>query len=81
MKKLVTLLLAVAVFALATPAFASQCPLLLKKVDARLSSAQVSREVLEKVKQLRAQGEADHKAGKHDASVAALKEALKLLGS
>lgn len=81
MKRLVTLLLAAAVFALATPAFANQCPLLWKKVDARLSTAQVSPQVMDKVKQLRAEGEAAHKAGKHAAAVAALKEALRLLGS
>jgi hypothetical protein len=33
-----------------------------------------------KVKAMRAEGEAQHKAGKHDASMKALGEAKKLLG-
>ena len=72
-----TVLLAVM---LATPAFAKSCPRLWKQVDEKLAATQIAPEVLEKVKKLRAQGEADHKAGKHAESEAALKEALKLLG-
>ena len=40
----------------------------------------VSMDMLGKAKELRAEGEAMHKAGKHAESVAALAEAKKLLG-
>ena len=81
MKKIAALLLAALLLALSTPAFAGSCPRLWKQVDEALAAGpNVSADALAKVKALRAQGEADHKAGKHAASEAALREALKLLG-
>lgn len=62
------------------PAFAGSCPLQMKKIDAALSSAKLSQADMGKVTGLRAKGEAMHKAGKHAESVAALKEAQKILG-
>jgi hypothetical protein len=47
----------------------------MKAVDANLADADMA-----KVKQLRAEGEAAHKAGKHDDAVKALGQAMKLLG-
>ena len=82
MKKLsVWMVTAVLAAMLAGPAFAGSCPLLWKQVDQKLATMQVAPDVLKKVKALRAKGEADHKAGKHAASEAALREALALLGS
>ena len=69
-------------FALASSAaMAFHCPLDMKKIDAALAknptltSAQMS-----EVKKLRADGEASHKAGKHQESVDTLAKAMKILG-
>ncbi|UCH16755.1 MAG: hypothetical protein JSW36_13725 [Burkholderiales bacterium] len=78
MKKL---LLPLALAALAGTAFASQCPGDMKAIDAKLATnPTLSADAMAKVKQLRADGEADHKAGKHADSVKKLGEAKKLLG-
>jgi len=71
-----------AVFALAAgAAFASHCPMEMKAIDAKLAtSPKLSDADAAKVKQLRADGEAAHKAGKHDDSLKMLDEAKKLLG-
>ena len=78
MKKLLTALsLAVA----AGTAFANNCPNEMKAIDAKLATnPKLSDADLAKVKKLRADGEAAHKAGKHDDSLKALAEAKKLLG-
>jgi len=52
----------------------------MKQVDDKLSSAQLSAGQMEKVRQLREEGERLHKAGKHDESVQKLKEAMAILG-
>lgn len=62
-------------------AFAHNCPNEMKAIDAKLAtSPKLSEGDAAKVKQLRAEGETAHKAGKHDASMKALGEAKKLLG-
>lgn len=65
---------------LASPAAAHQCPADMAQVDAALSSASLSAADLARVKQLRAEGEELHNAGRHGASVKALAEAKALLG-
>ncbi|WP_323766731.1 hypothetical protein [Marinovum sp.] len=65
---------------LASPAAAHQCPADMAAVDAALQTASLSAADLAKVKQLRAEGEALHKAGSHAASVKALAQAKALLG-
>ena len=78
MKKL---LLPLALAALAGSAFAYHCPADMKAIDAKLATnPKLSDADMAKVKQLRTDGEADHKAGKHDDSVKKLGEARKLLG-
>lgn len=63
------------------PAFAGSCPKDMKAVDAALAeNPSLSAEDMSRVKELRAEGEKLHKSGKHADSVAALHEALKLLG-
>ncbi len=75
MKTLFTLLLALA----AGSAFAFHCPADMKAIDAKLAAGvQLSDADMAKVKQLRADGETAHKAGKHDESVKLLAEAMKL---
>jgi hypothetical protein len=78
MKKLLTTLsLALA----ASMAFANNCPNEMKAIDAKLATnPKLSDADMAKVKKLRADGEAAHKAGKHDDSMKALGEAKKLLG-
>jgi hypothetical protein len=73
-------LLAVALAAVAGVAFANNCPNEMKAIDAKLATAKLSDADAAKVKKLRADGEAAHKAGKHDESMKALGEAKKILG-
>ena len=65
----------------AGPALAHGCPKEMAAIDAKLAAgAKLSDADLAKVKALRADGEAAHKAGKHDDSMKALGEAKTLLG-
>lgn len=80
MKHFFATLAVVAVAGLSLPALAGQCPRDMKQIDAALSSASLSAADMAKVKELRAKGEALHKAGTHKESVDALAEAKKLLG-
>lgn len=62
-------------------AFAHSCPLEMKAIDAKLATKPaLSPDDAAKVKRLRAEGEAEHKAGKHDESMKTLGEAKKILG-
>ena len=60
---------------------ASECPADMKKIDAALATnPSLDMAQKEKVKALRASGEQLHKSGKHGESVAALREAMEILG-
>lgn len=72
--------LAFALVLVAMPAFAFQCPKDMKAVDDAMKTAKLSKEQMAEVKKLRADGEALHKAGKHDESVKTLGKAKELLG-
>ena len=72
------LIAAAALALMATPAFASQCPKDMKSIDAALAAGKGG-DMKDKVKALRAEGEALHKAGNHGESVKVLGEALQLL--
>lgn len=62
-------------------ALAHNCPNEMKTIDAKLATnPSLSADNAAKVKQLRADGETHHKAGKHDDSMKALAEAKKILG-
>lgn len=64
-----------------TTAFAFHCPADMKKIDAALSTnPKLSDAQMSEVKKLRAEGEAFHKAGKHQESVDTLAKAMKMLG-
>lgn len=82
MKKLLTATAAVLLLAgLSAPAFAMHCPKDMKAIDAALAkSPKLSGEQMTKVKELRAKGEAQHKAGDHKASVDSLGQAMEILG-
>jgi hypothetical protein len=75
------LLLAAAFSLFALPALAFQCPADMGKIDAALASnPDLTAEQLAEVQQLRAEGEAQHAAGNHQASVDALAQAKAILG-
>jgi len=75
-----TTLIAVALAFAAGTALAYHCPADMKAIDAKLATnPKLSEADAAKVKQLRAEGEVLHKAGKHDESVKALGEAMKIL--
>lgn len=75
-----TLLAAAALF-VSSAAFAFHCPADMKKIDDALAkNPKINSEQLAEIKKLRADGEASHKAGKHQESVDTLAKAMKLLG-
>ncbi len=82
MKKLLSAAaLAALVAGVSAPALAGGCPTLMKKIDAALAAnPQVSAEQMTQITKLRAEGEAQHKAGSHKASVDSLNQALAMLG-
>lgn len=62
-------------------AFAFHCPADMKKIDEALAkSPKLSTQQMADVKKYRADGEALHKAGKHQESVDTLAKAMKILG-
>lgn len=73
MKRIV--IVAVALCGFASPALASHCPKDIKLIDAALAQQSNA-----EAKVLRDKGEALHKAGKHEESLDALHQAMKLLG-
>ena len=76
MKRIITALALTA----SSLAFAGSCPMQMKDIDAKISSSPALAVAdMEKIKKLRADGEAFHKAGKHAESEKALGEAKKLL--
>ncbi len=65
----------------ASSAFAGSCPVMVKAIDAALSSGtSLSTEQAAEVKALRDQGDAEHAAGKHAEAVATLQTAKGMLG-
>jgi hypothetical protein len=80
MKKLLTAA-AIALAFGSGAALAHHCPNEMKAIDAKLATnPKLADADAAKVKQLRADGEAAHKAGKHDESMKLLGEAKKILG-
>ena len=62
-------------------AFAFHGPADMKKIDEALAkSPKLTAEQMADVKKFRAEGEASHKAGKHQESVDTLAKAMKILG-
>ena len=74
-----TLIAAALAFA-ASNAFAFHCPADMKKIDAALAkNPKLSSQQMAEVRKYRADGEALHKAGKHQESVDTLAKARKIL--
>ena len=78
MKRLV--LAAVLALAAAAPAYAASCPRHMADIDRVIQTANVDAAKKQEAMNLRASGEAKHKAGQHAASVADLTKAKGLLG-
>ncbi|WP_026200636.1 hypothetical protein [Cupriavidus sp. UYPR2.512] len=81
MRKSVLVLMALLLAGAPGLALAHNCPNEMKAIDAKLSTKPaLSPEDSAKVAKLRADGEAYHKAGKHDEAMKSLLEAKKILG-
>ena len=77
MKKIVCVtLVAVLVLVAGGPAFASQCPTLIKQANDQIAGMDQSSEKVKKAKELVAEADRLHKAGSHSESVAKAQEAL-----
>ena len=76
-----TLVLVAFALVLATPAFAFQCPSLVKKIDDKLGAANLSGAQTKKVEGLRNHGDQHHKKSEHQKAVDALNKGLKILGA
>lgn len=80
MNKLITAGIAATLFAFSSSAFAFHCPADMKKIDEAMSkNPKLSAAQMADVKKFRAEGEALHKAGKHQDSVDTLAKAMALL--
>ncbi len=81
MIKKTALAAAAVLFLSAGPALAFHCPADMARIDAALAqNPDLSAEQLAEVKELRAEGEEYHKAGKHQESVDTLAKAMEILG-
>lgn len=79
--RLRTLFATLALVAASATAFAAHCPMDMKAIDEALAkNPTLSAQQLADVKKYRAEGEALHKAGKHQESVDTLAKAMKILG-
>jgi hypothetical protein len=73
-------ILTAALLLASTATFAFHCPVDMRKIDAALSKhPKLSSSELAEVKKYRADGEALHKAGRHQESVDTLAKAMKIL--
>jgi hypothetical protein len=74
------IILAVATLFLSAAAWAFHCPADMKKIDdAMATNPKLTEAQMTEVKKYRADGEALHKAGKHQESVDTLAKAMKIL--
>lgn len=79
--KLKQIVTAAALVLVSGAAMAFHCPADMKKIDAALATnPKLSASQMSEVQKLRADGEASHKAGKHQGSVDTLAKAMKILG-
>ena len=77
----IRMLLAAVALAWSTGALANHCPMDMKAIDEALAkNPQLTAAQLADVKKYRAEGEALHKAGKHQQSVETLGKAMQILG-
>ena len=75
-KTVMLVLVAVLVLAVGGPAFANQCPTLIKQANDQMAGMDQNSEKVKKAKALVADADRLHKAGTHSASVTKVQEAL-----
>ena len=78
-KTVMLVLVAVLVLAVGGPAFANQCPTLIKQANDQIAGMDQSSEKVKKAKDLVAEADRLHKAGTHSESVTTAQEALAAL--
>ena len=79
--KLASIAVALSLALASTGAFAFHCPKDMKAIDEALAkNPKLSSEQMSNVKKFRADGEASHKAGKHQDAVDTLAKAMGILG-
>lgn len=78
-KRVFVVLVAVLLVAVGLPAFANQCPTLIKQANDQIASMDQNSDKVKKAKELIAESDRLHKAGTHAESVAKAQEALALL--
>lgn len=77
--KIQSIIVAAGLALASSTAFAFHCPADMKAIDAALPKAKLTDAQMAEVKKYRAEGEALHKAGKHQESVDTLAKARKVL--
>ena len=75
-----TFLAATLVAVLAGPAFASECPTHVQKIDEVLASADLREEQKAEIQRLRDEGQRLHSEGRHQEAMETLAQAEELLG-
>lgn len=75
-----TLVAGTMLFALVSPAFASECPALIQKAEEALKMASLDEAKSKKINDHIVQAKAEHDGGKHSEAVVTAKDALQLLG-
>jgi uncharacterized protein HemX len=78
-KTVLVALVAVLMLAVGAPAFANQCPTLIKQANDQMASMDQNSDKVKKAKALVAEADRLHKAGSHSDSVAKAQEALATL--
>ena len=76
---MVVALVAILVVAVGGPAFANQCPTLIKQANDKIATMDQSSDTVKKAKELVAEADRLHKAGNHSESVAKAQAALATL--
>ena len=75
-----TFLAAALVSVLSAPAFASECPTHVKKIDETMAGANLNEEQRAEVQRLRDEGQRLHSEGKHQEAMETLTKAEEMLG-
>ena len=78
-KRAFVAVVAILVLTVGGPAFANQCPTLIKQANDQIATMDQNSEKVKKAKDLIAEADRLHKAGTHAASVAKAQEALATL--
>jgi len=81
MKAFIGIVVALAlILGFTAPAFANECPALIKKVEEKMESAELSDDQRDQVSGLLAEGESLCDAGQDDKAVEVLNKALEIMG-